>query len=66
MLAMIVETLFCDNSGDAQFYRKIGAKAITELIAKTIKGKAVAGNGSSTAVPAPAPSENNEKITEDG
>jgi len=56
MPAMIVETLFCDNSGDAQLYRKIGAKGIAEIIVKAIDGKAVVGNGSSTAAPAPAPS----------
>ena len=56
MPAMIVETLFCDNSGDAQLYRKIGAKGIAEIIVKAIDGKAVAGATGSTAAPAPAPS----------
>mgnify|MGYP000850971170 FL=1 len=43
MSAMIVETLFCDNAGDAALYSKLGTAAgIAKLIAEGITGKTVA------------------------
>lgn len=43
MPAMIVETLFCDNSHDAGLYNALGAKGIAELIAAAIAGQTVSG-----------------------
>ena len=43
MPAMIVETLFCDNSHDAGLYNALGAKGIAELIAAAISGQTVSG-----------------------
>lgn len=43
MPAMIVETLFCDNSHDAGLYNALGAKGIAELIAAAIEGQTVSG-----------------------
>ena len=48
MPAMIVETLFCDNSHDADLYNSLGASGIAELIAKGIAGQTVSGEGSYT------------------
>ena len=39
MPAMIIETLFCDNSGDAGRYKTLGAKGIAALIANGIDNK---------------------------
>ena len=43
MPAMIVETLFCDNSYDVGLYNALGAKGIAELIAAAIAGQTVSG-----------------------
>ena len=43
MPAMIVETLFCDNSHDAGLYNALGEKGIAELIAAAIAGQTVSG-----------------------
>lgn len=43
MPAMIIETLFCDNSHDAGLYNALGAKGIAELISAAIAGQAVSG-----------------------
>lgn len=51
MPAMIVETLFCDNSGDVGRYNALGAKGTAELIAAAVKGKTVSGGG--TTLPDP-------------
>lgn len=48
MPAMIVETLFCDNSHDADLYNSLGPSGIAELIAKGIAGQTVSGGGSYT------------------
>ena len=50
MPAMIVETLFCDNSHDADLYNSLGPSGIAELIAKGIAGQAVSG-GVTVSVP---------------
>lgn len=54
MPAMIVETLFCDNSHDAGLYNALGAKGIAELIAAAIAGQTVSG-GAVTHVQPSAP-----------
>lgn len=54
MPAMIVETLFCDNSHDAGLYNAMGAKGIAELIAAAIAGQSVSG-GAVTPVQPSAP-----------
>ncbi len=43
MPAMIIETLFCDNSHDAGLYNAMGAKGIAELIAAAIAGQSAPG-----------------------
>lgn len=43
MPAMIIETLFCDNSHDAGLYNALGAKGIAELISAAIAGQPVSG-----------------------
>lgn len=52
--AMIIETLFCDNSHDAGLYNAMGAKGIAELIAAAIAGQTVSG-GAVTHVQPSAP-----------
>lgn len=54
MPAMIIETLFCDNSHDAGLYNAMGAKGIAELIAAAIAGQTVSG-GAVTHVQPSAP-----------
>lgn len=54
MPAMIVETLFCDNSHDAGLYNALGAKGIAELISAAIAGQSVSG-GAVTPVQPSAP-----------
>lgn len=51
MPAMIVETLFCDNSHDAGLYNAMGAKGIAELIAAAIAGQSVSGSGVTPVLP---------------
>lgn len=41
MPAMIIETMFCDNTHDTELYKKIGANGIAEMIASGIAGRAV-------------------------
>lgn len=43
MPAMIIETMFCDNAGDAGRYGSLTAKGIAQLIAEGIDKKAVSG-----------------------
>ena len=50
MPAMIVETLFCDNSHDVDLYNSLGASGVAELIAKGIAGQTVSG-GVTVSVP---------------
>ena len=50
MPAMIIETLFCDNSHDVGLYNAMGAKGIAELVAA-----AVAGQGAPGGIVTPAP-----------
>lgn len=57
MPAMIVETLFCDNSHDVDLYNSLGASGVAELIAKGIAGQTVSGGGSYTS-PAQSVGEN--------
>lgn len=54
MPAMIIETLFCDNSHDAGLYNALGAKGIAELISVAIAGQSVSG-GAVTPVQPSAP-----------
>lgn len=39
MPGMIIETLFCDNVGDADLYKKLGAEAVARLIGNAIDCK---------------------------
>lgn len=48
MPAMIVETLFCDNSGDAGRYNSLGTKGIAGLIYSGITGKSAPSTNTST------------------
>lgn len=51
MPAMIIETLFCDNAGDAGRYNSLGADGIAELIAKAIAGQSVSGGAVTPSTP---------------
>ena len=44
MPAMIIETLFCDNSHDASLYNALGVNGIAALIADAINGKITGGS----------------------
>lgn len=44
MPAMIIETLFCDNSHDASLYNALGVNGIARLIADGINGKITGGS----------------------
>ena len=64
MPAMIVETLFCDNSHDAGLYNALGAKGIAELIAAAIAGQTVSGGAVTHVQPsAPAASSSGGGLT---
>jgi N-acetylmuramoyl-L-alanine amidase len=52
MPAMIIETLFCDNSHDVGLYNSLGAKGIAQLIGAAIKGQTVSGGSTTPSTPA--------------
>ena len=55
MPAILIETCFLDNKGDADAYKRVGADAVGKCIAECIAGKAVTATTPAPAPTAPAP-----------